>query len=153
MHISIPNTEEVLEEVPGSKGPPTAFQTYNIHINGTFHCSVRYSALRLLHLALKKKYGAGCLESFPSKSLFYLSGEDVNSRRYHLQRWLQRIGGQQVVVQGEIFQTFLLNAQEEVKRAEEIEVQVEIFLANGKSVKLAILSTDQTDDVLEKVRS
>lgn len=50
------------------------------------------------------------------------------------------------------FQTFLLNSQKEVQKGPEEDVQLEIFLVNGKSVNVDIVSTDQTDDVLETVQ-
>jgi hypothetical protein len=73
-------------------------------------------------------------------------------RRFQLQNWMQKIGAQPLIVQGEIFQSFLLNAQKEVMKGPEEDVQLEIFLVNGKSVTVDICSTDQTDDVLEAVR-
>lgn len=36
-----------------------------------------------------------------------------------------------------------------MQRGPDEDVQLEIFLVNGKSVKVDIVSTDQTDDVLE----
>ena len=56
-------------------------------------------------------------------------------------------------MQGQTFQNFLLNAQKEVQRGPEEDVQLEVYLVNGKSVKVDIMSTDQTDDVLETVCS
>lgn len=41
MHISIPDSEEIEETKPGSASV-TRYVQYNIHINGTFHCSARY---------------------------------------------------------------------------------------------------------------
>lgn len=40
---------------------------------------------------------------------------------------------------------------QEVQKGPEEDVQLEIFLVNGKSIKVDIVSTDQTDDVLETV--
>ena len=105
-----------------------------------------------LHIRLKKQFGQGCLEQFPAKQLMYLKPEQAHSRRVQLQRWMQKVGGQPLIVQGETFQTFLLNAQGEVQKGPEEDQQLEIFLVNGKSVKVDIVSTDQTDDVLETVR-
>ena len=150
MHISIPTSEEVSDDHVEGK-PPVRYVLYNIHINGTYHCSARYSVLRDLHERLKKKYGAGCLEQFPGKQLFYLTPEDANMRRLQLQRWIQRIGGQPLIATSEAFQSFLLNAQKEVQKEAEEEVQLEVYFVNEKSVKVTILSTDQTGDVLEKV--
>eukprot|EP00041_Stephanoeca_diplocostata_P007025 m.97100 g.97100 ORF g.97100 m.97100 type:complete len:500 (-) comp16686_c0_seq1:188-1687(-) len=149
MHISIPESEELVEERVGRA--PAKYVSYNVHINGTYHCSARYSTFQKLHERLKKQYGAGCLEQFPPKQMFYLKPEQAHFRRYQLQNWLQKIGAQPLIVQGETFQTFLLNAQKEVQKGPEEDVQLEIFLVNGKSVTVDIMSTDQTFDVLETV--
>ena len=60
---------------------------------------------------LKKQYGQGCLEQFPGKGFMYMKPEHAHDRRYRLQRWLQKIGGQKLIVEGETFQNFLLNSQ------------------------------------------
>ena len=54
------------------------------------------------------------MEKFPGKSMFYMKPEQAHFRRYQLQRWIQKIGAQPLIVNGESFQTFLLNAQKEV---------------------------------------
>lgn len=146
MHISIPESEEVVEEV---KGKQTKYVSYKIHINGTYHCSARFSVLARLHDRLKKQYGQGCLEQFPEKKIFYMKPEQANFRRYQLQVWLQKIGAQPLIVQGETFQQFLLNAQNEVKKGPEEDCQLDVYLVNGKKVTIDVVSTDQTNDVLE----
>eukprot|EP00035_Acanthoeca_spectabilis_P020534 m.433406 g.433406 ORF g.433406 m.433406 type:complete len:499 (-) comp17571_c0_seq1:68-1564(-) len=150
MHISIPESEELIDET-STKNPPPKYVSYRIHINGTYHCSARFSQLHKLNERLTKQYGKGCMEVFPGKSLLYMKPEQAHFRRYQLQNWLQKIGAQPLIVQGEIFQNFLLNAQKEVQKGPEEDAQLEIFLVNGKSVTVDILSTDQTDDVLEAV--
>lgn len=150
MHISIPESEELVDET-STKNPPPKYVSYRIHINGTYHCSARFSHLHKLNERLTKQYGKGCMEQFPAKSLLYLKPEQAHYRRYQLQNWLQKIGAQPLIVQGEIFQSFLLNAQKEVQKGPEEDVQLEIFLVNGKSVTVDVSSTDQTDDVLEAV--
>jgi len=147
MHITIPDQEELI----GANGKK--FVSYNVHINGTYHCSARFSILSKLHDRLKKQFGQGCLEKFPEKSMFYVKPEQAALRRYQLQRWLQKIGANALLVKGEHFQNFLLNAQKEVQKGPEEDVQLEIFLAHGRSVKVDIMSTDQTDDVLETAMS
>eukprot|EP01147_Barroeca_monosierra_P005267 gene5267-7046_t len=152
MHISIADLEEQTEVKEG-RSIKERYVCYNIHINGTYHCSVRFSQLSQLHDKLKREFGAGCLEKFPPKHFFYLNPEECNERRYLLQRWLQRIAQQPNIVKGNTFQTFLLNAQKEVQKAEESWVQLEVYLVNGKKVSVDILNIDQTDDVLETVCS
>lgn len=48
MHITIPDQEELI----GANGKK--FVSYNVHINGTYHCSARFSILSKLHDRLKK---------------------------------------------------------------------------------------------------
>lgn len=56
------------------------------------------------------------------------------------------------MIRGATFQNFLLNAQSEVQRSPEEDVQVEVYLPTGKSLHVDVVSTNQTDDVLETVR-
>ncbi len=128
------------------------YVSYNIHINGTYHCSARYSQLGTLHAALKREFGAAAVGYFPSKKFFYISPEASDDRRHQLQVFLQTIAQTPAIITGSTFQTFLLNAQKEVQRGPEVEAQLDVYLCNGKSVKVDITSTDQTDDVLEAVR-
>ena len=153
MHISVPDCEELIDQSKGSASQPMKYVSFNIHVNGTYHCSARFSSLSVLHEKLKREFGAGCLERFPGKQFFYLKPEQCTERRWGLQRWFQKIAQQPVIVQGQTFQSFLLNAQKEVQRGPEEDVQLEVYLVNGKSVKVDITSTDQTDDVLETVCS
>ena len=44
MHISIPDSEEITE-TKGDAGSANRFVQYNIHINGTYHCSARYQTI------------------------------------------------------------------------------------------------------------
>ena len=61
MHISIPDSHEIVESEPGTK--VTRYLMYNIHINGTYHCSARYSTLKTLNDKFKKEFGPGVLET------------------------------------------------------------------------------------------
>ncbi|EDQ91616.1 uncharacterized protein MONBRDRAFT_15069, partial [Monosiga brevicollis MX1] len=130
---------------------PLKYVAYNIHINGTYHCSVRFSDLHKLHEKLKREFGAGALEKFPPKNFRYMPPEECVERRYYLQKWLQKVAQQPLICNGTTFQTFLLNAQKEVQKGPEEEVELDVYLANGKRIKVDIMSTDQTEDVLETV--
>ncbi|EGD83192.1 hypothetical protein PTSG_12085 [Salpingoeca rosetta] len=152
MHISVGGVEE-LTEVKPKRNVTERYVSYKIHINGTYHCSARYSQLAQLHEKLKREFGAGCLDKFPPKNFFYLKPDECHDRRFMLQKWLQKIAQQPRIVKGNTFQTFLLNAQKEVQKAEESWVQLEVYLVNGKKVSVDIMNIDQTDDVLETVRA
>jgi sorting nexin-17 len=104
-----------------------------------------------LYESLKREFGYDAVGEFPPKQFFYVSPKDCEERRYELQRFLQKIAQRPAIIQGSTFQTFLLNAQKEVQKGPEEEVQLDILLPNGKCLKVDIMSTDQSDDVLETV--
>lgn len=153
MHITIAGAEEMVEVKGKREGQPLKYTAYHVHINGTYHCSVRYSTLSTLHNTLKREYGAEAVGDFPPKKFFHVSPEASEERRMQLQRFLQKVSQNPAIATGATFQTFLLNAQAEVQRGPEEEVQLEIYLCNGKSTTVDILSTHQTDDVLETAAS
>lgn len=64
---------------------------YNIHVNGIFHCTVRYRQLHCLYEHIKKEFSsiASQLPSFPSKKILPLSGSQLEERRLHLEKYIQ----------------------------------------------------------------
>uniref|UniRef100_A0A671RFJ4 Sorting nexin-17 n=1 Tax=Sinocyclocheilus anshuiensis TaxID=1608454 RepID=A0A671RFJ4_9TELE len=124
MHFSIPETE-VRSDENGS-----TYVAYNIHVNGVLHCRVRYSQL-LGDLLLKLKHGRNVL-------LFY---------------FLPVVRQDPILGSSEMFNSFLRKAQQETQQIPTEEVQLEIYLFSGQKVKVNILTSDQTEDVLEAVAS
>ncbi|KAG8428900.1 hypothetical protein GDO86_018947, partial [Hymenochirus boettgeri] len=51
----------------------------------------------------------------------------------------------------ETFNSFLRQSQQETQQIPTEEVQLEVFLSNCQKVKVSILTSDQTEDVLEAV--
>lgn len=66
-----------------------SFQGYNIHINGSFHCCLRYKQLHSLHEQLKRSLPSLVLPSFPPKKLLPLTNSQLESRRASLERYIQ----------------------------------------------------------------
>lgn len=145
MHFSIPDTQEYKDE-NGS-----TYVAYNIHINGVFHCAVRYKQLHSLNEQLKKVHQD--LPSFPSKKLLPLNPSQVEERRALLEKYIQLISQNSKILSDEVFNGFLLNAQQETQNQKQEDVELDIYLMNGQKVSIKILSTLQTDDVLETVAS
>lgn len=74
----------------GQSSPISLSQGFNVHINGTFHCSVRYRQLLCLHEQLKRELEQpGSLPSFPPKKLLPLSLGQLDERRLMLEKYLQ----------------------------------------------------------------
>ncbi|XP_064411583.1 sorting nexin-17 [Latimeria chalumnae] len=147
MHFSIPETE-VRNGENGS-----AFVAYNIHVNGVLHCRVRYSQLLGLHEQLRKEYGNNVVPAFPPKKIFTLTASEVEQRREQLEKYMQAVRQHPLLGASETFNSFLRKAQQETQQIPTEEVQLEVHLSNGQKVKVHILTSDQTEDVLEAVAS
>uniref|UniRef100_A0A8C2HEH5 Sorting nexin-17 n=1 Tax=Cyprinus carpio TaxID=7962 RepID=A0A8C2HEH5_CYPCA len=126
---------------------------YNIHVNGVLHCRVRYSQLLGLHEQIKKEYGNNVVPAFPPKKIFTLTPAEVDQRREQLEKYMQAVRQDPILGSSEMFNSFLRKAQQETQQIPTEEVQLEIYLSNGQKVKVNILTSDQTEDVLEAVAS
>lgn len=145
MHFSIPETETCNADSSGQ------YVAYNIHVNGVLHCRVRYSQLFGLHEQLRKEYGHNVVPVFPPKKLFTLTPSEVEQRREQLEKYMQAVRQDPMLGSSEIFNSFLRRSQQETQQIPTEEVQLEVFLSNGQKVKVSILTSDQTEDVLEAV--
>ncbi|XP_025088996.1 sorting nexin-17-like isoform X2 [Pomacea canaliculata] len=147
MHFSIPDTQEVKEETGST------YTSYNIYINGVFHCSARYKQMRQLHDQLRKDFKSATFPPFPPKKLLSLTPEEVEERRLMLERYIQLVSQDQRMGSSDIFNTFLHTAQQESQKEVPEHVTLDVFLMNGHKITVNITSTDQTDDILEGVAS
>ncbi|KAL0967089.1 hypothetical protein UPYG_G00247680 [Umbra pygmaea] len=145
MHFSIPETEVR----SGENG--STYVAYNIHVNGVLHCRVRYSQLLSLHEQIKKEYGNNVVPVFPPKRIFTLTAAEVDQRREQLEKYMQAVRQEPVLGSSEIFNSFLRKAQQETQQIPTEEVPLDIYLSNGHKVNVNILTSDQTQDVLEAV--
>ncbi|XP_035659634.1 sorting nexin-17-like [Branchiostoma floridae] len=148
MHFSIPDTAECSDE-------GGAYTAFNIHVNGVAHCSVRYSQLHHFNEQMKKEFGQANLPPFPPKKLplFTLTPQQIEERREQLERYIQIVSQDPEIIGSDVFNSFLNQAQQETQKAEPESVELDVFLMNGHKISVSIMSTDQTDDVLETVAS
>jgi hypothetical protein len=141
--------------------PPhgASYLLYNVHIDGLYHCSLRYKQLLHLHQALSKKFGSSSggpahqqhpLPPFPPKKLLPLSASRIEERRQLLEKYLQNISQDKTIANSTIFNMFLLEAQRESTRLVEPEkhVHLDIELVNGQKIRLPIVTHDSVDSVL-----
>ncbi|KAL4218167.1 Sorting nexin-17 [Mactra antiquata] len=147
MHFSIPDTQE-LTDPSGS-----TFTSFNIHINGVFHCSARFSLLYSFHEQLRKEFGAANLPPFPPKKLFPIAGQKLEERRLMLERYIQIVSQEVAIASSDVFNSFLLSAQQDTQKEKPENVSLDVYLMNGHKISVNIISTDQTEDVLESVAS
>lgn len=64
-------------------------QGFNIYINGSFHCCLRYKQLHSLHDGLKRSLMNLSLPQFPPKKLLTLTNSELDQRRLALERYMQ----------------------------------------------------------------
>uniref|UniRef100_A0AAQ5XN66 Sorting nexin-17 n=1 Tax=Amphiprion ocellaris TaxID=80972 RepID=A0AAQ5XN66_AMPOC len=145
MHFSIPETEVR----SGENG--STYVAYNIHVNGVLHCRVRYSQLLGLHEQIKKEYGSNVVPAFPPKKIFTLTPAEVEQRREQLEKYMQAVRQDPLLGASEMFNSFLRKAQQETQQIPTEEVVLDICLSNGQKVTVNILTSDQTEDVLDAV--
>lgn len=147
----------------------SCFQGYNIHINGLFHCTVRYRQLHNLHQQLKKQFGNDNLPLFPPKKLLPLTGGQLEERRVLLEKYIQTgiicftnwkehkyaqyilVGQDAKLVSSELLIGFLLSAQQETTCEKQQELQLEIYTSNNYEISVSVSTFDRTEKVLAKV--
>lgn len=147
MHFSIPETEELFVDPTTKTGQHTAF---HLHVNGVYHCTLRYSQLFDFHEKMKTEFGQLVPPDFPPKKLLGLTQSQLEQRRSALEVFVQRCSQEPAIAQSPSWVNFLMKAQKEVQVYCEQE-HLDIFLINGKKVELDCLSTDRTDEILEAV--
>ncbi|XP_014846270.1 PREDICTED: sorting nexin-17 [Poecilia mexicana] len=143
MHFSIPETEVR----SGENG--SSYVAYNIHVNGVLHCRVRYSQLLGLHEQIKKEYGSNVVPTFPPKKIFTLTPAEVEQRREQLEKYMQAVRQHPLLGASELFNSFLRKAQQETQQIPTEDAALDICLSNGQKVTVNILTSDQTEDVLD----
>lgn len=147
MHFSIPDTQELHD------GAGATYTSFNIHINGVFHCSVRYSALYQFHEQLKREFGGLSMPPFPPKKFLSLTPAKVEERRQLLERFIQIVSQDPQISSSDTFNGFFLKAQQETQKEASEASSLDVYLMNGHKITVKIMSTDQTEDLLEAVAS
>lgn len=123
------------------------FQGYNIHINGLFHCTVRYKQLLNLHVQLGKELDI-VLPEFPPKKLFPLTINQQEERRNLLEKYVQTIGQNSTINCSELLNGFFLQAQQETAGFNSGKEDLNVFLINGYKVTVSASPSDNSEDIL-----
>ncbi|XP_043787207.1 sorting nexin-17 isoform X2 [Apis laboriosa] len=144
MHFSIPDTQEFIDAAGNT------YIGYNIHINGLFHCTVRYKQLYSLHEQLTRDLDIS-LPLFPPKKFFPLTTNQQEERRLSLEKYIQTIGQNPVVNNSGMLNGFLLNAQQETIGGPSNNEVMDIFLMNGCKRTINVSTRDHSGEVLKKV--
>lgn len=143
MHFSIPDTQEFIDNTGA------AYTGYNIHINGLFHCTVRYKQLLNFHEQLTKEFDVK-LPNFPSKKLFPLTNNQQEERRTCLEKYIQTIGQNSLINNCELLNGFLINAQQETSNKISSIQDINIYMFKNNIITLKSSTSESTLCVLKK---
>ncbi|BES94589.1 Hypothetical protein NTJ_07398 [Nesidiocoris tenuis] len=146
MHFSIPETQEC-----ETSGLP--YCGFNIHINGEYHCTVRYKQLHNLAEQIRRVSSSNNFPAFPPKKIWPLSPNQLEERRAQLEKYIQSVGQSYNVPVKELFYAFLLTAQQESTLERVREVDLDVFLMNGYKISVTANSNERSNAVLEKACS
>jgi len=123
-------------------------QGYDIHVNGLFHCTVRYKQLHNLHVQLSRELDIS-LPIFPPKKFFPLTGNQQEERRLALEKYIQSIAQNVTVTTSQILNGFLLSAQQESIGGPSVNEILDVFLMDGTKVSLCVSTTEHSGEVLK----
>ena len=131
------------------------FQSFEVHLNGVHHCSVRYRQLHYLHQQLRKELQPTTLPmpTFPPKKMLILSQAQVEERRFGIERYLQLVSQDPRLSHSLAFNGFLLAIQQETHADPERtnEVDLDVFLMNDQKITVRGWTILQTPDIIERV--
>ncbi|CDW52340.1 PX domain containing protein [Trichuris trichiura] len=139
MHVSVP----VYRFASDSSGQ--LYTVYEIHINGAYHCSCRYSTLLRLHELIARIDPERVPEFPPKKIKAFLNERSLAERREALQDYL-RVGKPYQLVQ-----RFFLDAQREscVAASRQLSNQLPVYLFDRTKFTVPCFPGDSTGVVLE----
>ncbi|XP_054266725.1 sorting nexin-17-like isoform X2 [Macrosteles quadrilineatus] len=146
MHFSIPDCQELKEDSSSS-----SYTGYNIHINGLYHCTVRYRQLHNLHEQLKRIHDPPNVPVFPPKKFLPLSSHQLEERRCHLEKYIQIVGQTPHLANTDVFTGFLLSAQLESSGEKNKEISLEVFLMNNLKLTVTCNVNESSSQILEKI--
>lgn len=150
LHLNVPETTRLYE--PNGSW----HDAFKIHINGAFHCTLRYSNLLKLHESLCKTYNDHELKfDFPPKKIKYLMSEkELEERRDMLEGYLRFLSQNHHIANSQLVSTFFREAQKETflsENQDEINTQLTIYSPDGTKACVHCTPGDSSSLILERL--
>ncbi|XP_010617964.1 sorting nexin-31, partial [Fukomys damarensis] len=123
---------------------------YSVYLDGLLFCRVRYSQLHRWNQQLRRVFGS-CLPPFPPKYYLAMTTSMAEERRAQLEQYLQNVTADPNALRSDVFIEFLQLAQLNTFNISAEKASLDIFLPNGRSVNIEILTSDTAERVLEVV--
>ncbi|XP_066228577.1 sorting nexin-31 isoform X2 [Saccopteryx leptura] len=144
MHFCIPVSQQRPDALGGR------YTLYSVYLDGFLFCRVRYSQLHRWNEQLRRVFG-DCLPPFPPKYYLAMTTSMANERRDQLERYLQNVTVDPNMLRSDVFVDFLKLVQLDTFSISTKKASLDIFLPNGRSIPVEILTSDTAERVLEVV--
>ncbi|XP_042320393.1 sorting nexin-31 [Sceloporus undulatus] len=144
MHFSIPLSEELLEKFGGR------FVLYSVYLEGFLFCKVRYSQLHRWNEQLRRVFGRG-VPSFPPKFYLAMTKSMADERRAQLEQYLQNVSIDSSITNSDVFISFFRKLQQDTFKIQTQQAFLDIYLADGRYLRIDIQTSDTAERVLEVV--
>ncbi|KFD51418.1 hypothetical protein M514_07631 [Trichuris suis] len=140
MHVSVP----VYRFASDSSGQ--LYTVYEIHINGAYHCSCRYSTLLRLHELITRIDPERVPEFPPKRIKAFLNERSLAERREALQDYLRVAFYRKDVTRSQLVQRFFLDAQREscVAASRQLSNQLPVYLFDRTKYTVPCFPGDST---------
>ncbi|XP_049628910.1 sorting nexin-31 [Suncus etruscus] len=142
LHFCIPVTQQLPDALGGR------YVLYSVYLDGFLLCRLRYSQLHSWNQQLKRVFG-NYLPRFPPKYYLAMTTAMADARRDQLEQYLQNVAMDPGVLKSDIFIDFWKLVQLETFRIKPEQASLDVLLPSGKSVKVAVLTSDTAERVLE----
>ncbi|XP_007933017.1 sorting nexin-31 [Orycteropus afer afer] len=144
MHFCIPVSQQRPDALGGR------YVLYSVYLEGSLFCRVRYSQLHRWNEQLRRVFG-NCLPPFPPKYYLAMTTSMADERRNQLEQYLQNLSMEPSVLRSDVFVDFFKQLQLSTFNIMTKKTSLDIFLPDGKSIKIEIVTSDTAERVLELV--
>ncbi|XP_024612299.1 sorting nexin-31 isoform X6 [Neophocaena asiaeorientalis asiaeorientalis] len=144
MHFCIPVSQQRPDALGGR------YVLYSVYLDGFLFCKVRYSQLHRWNEQLRRVFG-NCLPPFPPKYYLAMTASMADERRDQLEQYLQNVTMDPNMLRSDVFVDFLKLVQLDTFSITTEKASLDIFLPDGRSIKVEILTSDTAERVLEVV--
>uniref|UniRef100_A0A8D0HS11 Sorting nexin 31 n=1 Tax=Sphenodon punctatus TaxID=8508 RepID=A0A8D0HS11_SPHPU len=144
MHFSIPVSEELLEKFGGR------YVLYSVYLEGFLFCKVRYSQLHRWNEQLRRIFGSS-MPPFPPKFYFAMTKSMADERRSQLEQYLQNVTVDTSITNSDVFIGFFRKLQQDTFKIQTQKASLDVYLADGRNLRIDIQTSDTAERVLEIV--
>ncbi|XP_049710133.1 sorting nexin-31 isoform X4 [Elephas maximus indicus] len=141
-HFCIPVSQQLPDALGGR------YVLYSVYLDGFLFCRVRYSQLHRWNEQLRRVFG-NSLPPFPPKYYLAMTTSMADERRDQLEQYLQNLPMDPNVLRSDVFIDFVKQLQLSTFNITTKNTSLDIFLPDGKSIKIKILTSDTAERVLE----